>query len=574
MSRPAGPRGRVPRLLLPLGLVALLAGAGAVAWAGGLDAGWLAGAVGLGLGGAVIGLLALVGRRQRRIAALEERVRELDALSCRRALALGAAGIGTWEYDPARDVLTGDGRMREIFGFGPGEAGHHPDEWRARLHPEDAAEAEPALRAAVACGERYRSRFRLLLPGGEIRHVRASGARIVDSDGSARIVGVCREMTEDAVREKALRAKAGAAEAARAAESRHFAAMSHEARLPLSGVIEMLDLLREGEPGPDQRRRVEVARAWAAVLREILDGIGDGESGAERMPVAPAPTQVGRLVEEVAARYRPIAGAKGVPVAVEIAPRVPAWLICDPVHLRRIVVILLGNAIRFTESGRIAVKVAYVSRTAHLAITVEDTGIGINPEDGRRLFQSPLPAEGAGGGLAIAERLAGLMGGSISVESAGAGRGSIFVATLSAPRGSTPDDADPDARTVQRPLSVLLVEDNRTNQMVVSAMLQRAGHRVVTAANGAEALDAVRCGQFDVVLMDVEMPVMDGRAAVRAIRAMEGPAARLPVVALTAHAMPGDRERYIGLGMNDYLAKPIAPKALAAALERATIAPA
>ena len=424
---------------------------------------------------------------------------------------------------------------------------------------------------------RYETQFRLLLAGGAIRHIRAIGAVYVASDGTSKIVGANWDVTADVERESELLAKRREAEAASVAKSRFLATMSHEIRTPMGGVLGMLDLLLDSPLCAEQRQRAEIARASASTLLTILDDILDlSKLEADRVQLDPVHMRIDRLVGEVAALFRPMAEAKGLPVAVEMAPGVPPWLICDPVRLRQIVVNLLSNAVKFTDSGRITLRIAYVARTARLSIAVEDTGIGIEPEAAEHLFQpfSQLDATldrragGTGLGLAISNRLAALMGGDIALDSA-PGRGSTFIATVSAPRGRPPEASEPDARAVQRPLAVLLVEDNATNQLVVSAMLQRGGHLVTKAGDGLEALEAIRTSRFDVVLMDIEMPRMDGPTATAAIRAMDGATASLPIIALTANAMAGDRERYLALGMTDYLSKPIDPKALAAALARA-----
>lgn len=538
-------------LLLP-GLGVVIAGGGLLAWAGGWGVSWPVWAVVLGLGGATGGLLVLAARRQRRIAALEERVRELGALSSSREAALAGAGIGIWEYDSGRNSLAGDRRMQEIFGFGPEEARQDSEAWRARLHPDDAAGVVSRLCKAVEAGQ-YRDGFRIMLPGGEIRHVRLSGSRHVEADGSTRIVGICREVTEEVAQEQTLRAKLEEAASAQVAEARRLAMMGLETRVTARGITDMLDLLRAGMPDPEQRRQVEIARAWTEALREISEAVVARDGEAERLPPVQVPVHVGRLVEEVAARYRPVGEAMAAPVVVEIAPRVPDRVIADPVRLRQIVVTLLGRALGHTGLKRIEIGIGYVRRTAELSITVQAFGSGIEAD------------AAADGGKARLERLAAQMGGTVAVEHE-RGRERLVV-TVTAPRAGGEADA-PGAGV--GPLAVLLAEDNATNQMVVAAMLKRAGHRVTIVANGREAVEAVRDGNFDVILMDVEMPVMDGREAVRAIRELDGPAADVPVVALTAHAMEGDRERYLDLGMSDYLAKPIEPKALAAVLARAS----
>lgn len=263
----------------------------------------------------------------------------------------------------------------------------------------------------------------------------------------------------------------------------------------------------------------------------------------------------------------------------------PAQIVTDPVRLRQVLVNLVGNAVKFTEAGEITVRMDYDPDPdpagGRLCVTVRDSGVGIGPALRARLFQRFVQADssltrraqGTGLGLAISRQLVERMGGGIALESA-AGEGSTFrfwIATrpgTTAPSHAFASSAEVGSPAV-RPLRVLLAEDNATNQHIVQAYLAAAGHAVETVADGAEAVRVVAAGGFDLVLMDVQMPVMDGPSATRAIRALEGPVAAIPIIALTANAMPGDRENYLAAGMTDYVSKPIDATLLRAAVERA-----
>jgi CheY-like chemotaxis protein len=240
-------------------------------------------------------------------------------------------------------------------------------------------------------------------------------------------------------------------------------------------------------------------------------------------------------------------------------------VIGDPTRLRQILLNLLTNALKFTHRGRVTVTVECVcaSGAERLGFAVTDTGIGIPPERQARLFEEFSQADasttrqygGTGLGLAICQRLVKAMDGTIGVASA-AGQGSTFWFTLPLPATSEPP-INPTAVTRGAPLRVLVVDDNIVNQMVVSAMLERDGHSVVTAADGAEAVAVAQAERFDVVLMDMQMPVMNGEDAARAIRRLPEPAGSVPIVALTANAMVDEVQRCYAAGMNDHVSKPI-----------------
>jgi signal transduction histidine kinase/sensor domain CHASE-containing protein/ActR/RegA family two-component response regulator len=545
---------------------------------------WLLWLAVLGFGALVVAPLPIAGRlaedRQRTIGTLEERERELVRLSRRLDLALSASTVGVWDYNIDRDELIWDTRMNELYGM-PGDKREHSYlDWRERLHPDDLAEASAVFQAAIEGRARYETRFRLLLPGGEIRHIRAIGAVYREPDGTSKIVGVNWDVTAEVERERELEDKRREAEAASVAKSRFLATMSHEIRTPMSGVLGMLDLLMASRLDAEQRLRAEIARGSATTLLTILNDILDlSKLEADRLTVEPVDLRIDTLIDAAVALFQPQADAKGIALVVEVAPHVPLWLVCDPVRLRQILVNLLSNAVKFTDAGRITVAVDWERGAERLRVVVEDTGIGIAPEDGERLFDPFTQLDGAldrraggtGLGLAICRQLAALMGGQVSVESV-PGRGSRFVLTIASPRGVPPAEAVParEAAAPVEPRSVLLVEDNPTNQMIVRAMLERDGHAVTSVDNGREALALVAPGRFDLVLMDVQMPLMDGPTTTRAIRALGPWAAALPIVALTANAMAGDRERYLALGMDDYLSKPVDPRALAAVVTRAT----
>jgi CheY-like chemotaxis protein/nitrogen-specific signal transduction histidine kinase len=401
------------------------------------------------------------------------------------------------------------------------------------------------------------------------------------------------DVTADVQRNAELEAKRVEAEAASVAKSQFLATMSHEIRTPLNGVLGMIELLRGGRLDPEQRRRAEVAGDSARHLLAILNDILDlSRLEADRMTHDPRPVDVAALLREAAALNSAAADERGLALEVGIDPGLPPLLRCDPTRLRQVVLNLVGNAVKFTDAGSVRISARHLpAKGGQLEVEVRDTGIGIPEADQRRLFQRFVQVDGsstrlrggAGLGLAISRPLVELKGGGIDCRSA-PGEGSAFRFRIPAPvcpaqasaaaplepAAAPPPPAAPQpAAATPRPgLRVLLAEDNATNRHIFAAFLAAAGHEVVIAENGARAVAAATAGGFDVVLMDIQMPELDGIAAAGRIRALPGAPGAVPIVALTANAMPGDRERYIAAGMDDYVAKPVTAAALDAALTR------
>ncbi len=373
------------------------------------------------------------------------------------------------------------------------------------------------------------------------------------------------------------------AEVASRAKSSFLANMSHEIRTPLNGILGMLGLLRrqglEGEP----RRFVDNAELSARHLLAVVNDILDlSKLEAEMMAVTPGSCRVADLMVQVATLMTVPVEQNNNLLHWHIAPDVPPAILADEARLRQILLNLLANAAKFTRDGRIDIAVERLSGL--LRFTVSDTGIGIAPAARAALFQDFQQADGSisrrfggtGLGLSICRRLVRLMGGEIGCDSE-EGAGSRFWFTLpcrvaAAGAGLPANDAAavPAGQAPFRPLHILVAEDNRINQELVAHLLRGAGHRCTLVGNGHEALAALHAAPYDLVLMDIHMPEMDGLAALRVLRAEAGPLRDLPVIALTANAMQGDREQYLAAGADEYVAKPIMPAALFAAITRVT----
>ncbi len=387
-----------------------------------------------------------------------------------------------------------------------------------------------------------------------------------------------RELDEQA----ALRVKKEAAEAASAAKSEFLANMSHEMRTPLNAVLGFAHLVRETDLGPEQREYVELIHQSADLLLSVINDVLDfSKLDAGQLALESARFQLPASVGNCMALFKHAAERKGVGLSLTIAPEVPDAVSGDSLRLGQILMNLIGNAVKFTSQGSISVAVSVRERLAEavrIEIAVADTGIGIPPEAQAAVFSAFVQADsstarkhgGTGLGLAIASRLARMMGGSIRVESE-PGRGSTFafdvlLGMVAAESPAPVATTAPTSLTI-RPLSVLVAEDNLVNQRLVERLLERAGHRAVVVPDGRQAV--ARCSQerFDAVLMDVQMPELDGLQATSQIRALEAALGRhTPIIALTAHGMAGDREKCLTAGADSYLSKPIRPAELVDAL--------
>ena len=399
-------------------------------------------------------------------------------------------------------------------------------------------------------------------------------------DGEVLFTAHLRDITLRREYERRLREAKEEAERAGSVRTKFLATMSHEIRTPLNAVIGLSGLLLDMDLDEKQRHHVGILRDSADHLLYLINDILDlAKLDADRIEMEHTVFELEPLLESCVGILQPRADARGLGLRMTIGPDVPRTLIGDPGRIRQILFNIAGNGIKFTKAGEVSIHAECAGERdgrALIRLVVRDTGIGIPAEIIPQLFQDFSQAEaggetlgGTGLGLSISRRLTAKMGGTIDVEST-PGRGTVFTIQLPLERGPSQvlerERAEVIEQEIGHHLRILLVEDNPTNQLVATAMLEKFGCRVDVAGNGWEGVQAVRDLSYDAVLMDMRMPEMDGPTAARAIRALPGPMRDVPIIALTANAFAHDRDTCLAAGMNDFLPKPFSATALRAAI--------
>jgi signal transduction histidine kinase/CheY-like chemotaxis protein len=521
---------------------------------------------------AMVFLVGLLQKNSRlRMRELRKKSRKLGESNRRLQQAERVARTGSWEVDLTDGSLYSSEGARRIYGL---------DDHQSTLQEIQSIPLrqyrpmlDAALRDLVERGIAYDVVFKIRRPCDNAIidiHSRAAYDAM-----NKRVFGTIQDVTEQKRIEADMIESRRRAELASSAKSEFLANMSHEIRTPLNGILGMLQAL-EDQPLPREQRlmvgcAVRASKRLAELLSDILD-LSRIESGA--IPITPAAFRLGELVASIEELFAIAASNKGLHLTLAVAPDVPDALVGDASRIRQILFNLVGNAIKFTRHGEITLTVSPLRIEAHrarLLFTVTDTGIGIPEAILPRLCEPFTQArtdtvrsiQGVGLGLSIARKLTALMDGEFTIESGDAGGTAVsFSLPLERPRPQgerAPDAADDDTSAAQQRLRILLAEDDRISAIACRHLLVKMGHAVTTARDGRQALELFAREGFDLVLMDIQMPGLDGLQATQQIRARDkqGDKADTPVIAMTAHAMAGDADRFLAAGMNGYIAKPV-----------------
>jgi len=499
----------------------------------------------------------------------------------RIALAEKVASFGIWEVDNASSTLKFSDGFAAMMGLTDGPRRVTMEQWRAMIHPDHLAACNAAFDSATPSQQMFQVEFRVVRPDGSIRWHRGHGRVEFVGYVAVRVTGASMDITDEKEMLLRLEQARATAEAAMHAKGAFLANMSHEIRTPMNGIIGTIGLLVDSGVTEEQREYVNTIRSCGDALLQLVNDILDlSKIEVGKLTLERAPFQLEALVKDTVSVVSPMALSRNLELRLLFEEGLPDTVLGDPQRLRQVLLNLLSNAVKFTEHGSVTIGIGVVGTGQDLVdvqFTVKDTGIGISPQVQQAIFEPFTQADssttrrygGTGLGLAICRRLITLMGGSLDLTSE-PGRGSTFVFTVSFPvvaRAAAPARPAQDRITISRKrLQILLVEDNVVNQKVAMRLLERMGHRIDIAPDGQQAVAAVQVVHYDLVLMDCQMPVMDGYAATAAIRSLEC-GKHLPIVAMTAHAMPEDRRRCLEAGMDEYLAKPISADKLYDLLE-------
>jgi PAS domain S-box-containing protein len=517
---------------------------------------------------------------------------ELEEAKSQLEEAQALARIGSWSLDLLADRCQWSKQMYRIFNFESLDTQPSYEVMLSSLVHEDATKLDAAIRKVTNDGEPYSLDVRVGRPQSELRYVRCQGRARRDSVG--RIIGLfgtAADVTAEVEREEALKIARNQADAANRAKSQFLANMSHEIRTPLTAIIGFAEVLREDANFAvhshwmhDLETIARAGKHLQAVINDILDF---SKLEADKITLAIVETRLIDVLSEVERLFLPAAAGKGVVLRTVLSTPIPDRVLCDPTRLRQILMNLVGNAVKFTDKGRILVRasVAQKSECAQLVIDVEDTGLGIDAEQSPSLFQAFEQADntvsrkhgGTGLGLTISRRLAALMGGDVTLEQSELEKGSRFRVSLpiqpidgtswvnSIPdRNASNISGTPEDVSIQG--NILLAEDGIDNQRLIALFLKKAGATVNIANDGEVAFEMMQKANesnmpYDLLLTDIQMPMMDGYMLTRSLRKQ---GVTIPIIALTAHALPEDRQRCLDAGCDDYLSKPVDKHSLVA----------
>jgi PAS domain S-box-containing protein len=501
------------------------------------------------------------------------------------------APVFVWMVDATMQSTWVNQRWLEFTGCRMEEA--LGDGWADGIHPDDRARCFETFAAAFAARAPFSVEYRLRRHDGQYRSMIDQGVpRFADAGRFDGYVGSCLDVTERYEAEAALVAAREAAEAANRAKSEFLANMSHEIRTPLNGVLGNIQLLEMSALDAAQKEHISAIRRSGKNLLTLINDILDlSKIEAAKLLIDVAPFSLRACVDTLVGVHRVRAAERGLSLTSRVSSEVPEALLGDELRVRQVLGNLVSNGIKFTKAGGVTVSVEVVEREGRsvvLEIVVADTGIGVRPAIASAIFEPFVQADtsitrrygGTGLGLAIARRLADLMGGSVRMESS-EGVGSQFrvrlpfaIADAAVPAPSEPSPSPPPLWSGP-PLKILLAEDNPTNLELCAELLTRMGHHVTGVEHGQEVLDALETAEFDLVLMDIQMPIMDGEQALARLRERErerGAGAHTAVIAVTAYASRREELAFLAAGFDGYVRKPLDLKALIDEMSRVSSA--
>lgn len=504
---------------------------------------------------------------------------EAQTNSRRLKMALAAADAGVYEVDHVEGAFWASPELQRMIGAADGYEAVRALAF-PHFHPDDVEHVRAAFlaihRGLNASGEGFEAR--VIGPDGAERWVRIYHHLTKDASGRwLKAVGLVQDVDAAKRQELALIEAERAAQAAAEAKAAFLANMSHEIRTPMNGVLGVLHLLKSEALSDEGRKLLDEALSCGQMLAELLNDVIDfSKIEAGHLELAFEAVDPKALVDGVVSLLRPQAAAKGLEVLVDIDERV-GWIWSDPVRLRQALFNLIGNAVKFTLQGhvRISCSARQGLEGPRLRFEIADTGVGVPQAAQSRLFQrfdqgdasTTRKFGGSGLGLAITKRLAEIMGGEVGFTST-EGVGSTFWIEVAAEPAEAVEAKVETPEAVLEGLHILVVEDNPTNRLIATKLLEGLGASVETAEDGASGVEAAEWGMFDLILMDVQMPGMDGLEATRRIRALPDSAARTPIIALTANVLAHQQREYRAAGMDGVVGKPISPEALLAEIAR------